>query len=34
MRGTAYIIYRVVRMIPSLTIPPLWPTIPLNAALP
>jgi len=31
--GTGYIIYRCVRMIPSL-FPPLWPTIPLNAAAP
>jgi WTIP toxin of polymorphic toxin system component len=30
---TAYVIYRVVRMLPSLA-PPLWETIPLNAALP
>jgi RHS repeat-associated protein len=29
----AYVIYRVVRMLPSLA-PPLWETIPLNAALP
>jgi RHS repeat-associated protein len=31
--GTAYVIYRCVRMIPSL-FPPLWPTIPANAAIP
>ena len=31
--GAAYIIYRVVRFIPSL-FPPLWPTIPANAACP
>jgi len=31
--ATAYIIYRVVRMLPSL-FPPLWPTIPVNAAIP
>jgi RHS repeat-associated protein len=30
---TAYVIYRVVRMLPSL-LPPLWETIPLNAAVP
>lgn len=30
---TGYIIYRAVRMIPSL-FPPLWPTIPVNAAIP
>ena len=32
--GAGYLIYRGVRMIPSLVIPPLWPTIPLNAAIP
>jgi RHS repeat-associated protein len=32
--GTGYLIYRGVRMLPSLLIPPLWPTIPLNAAIP
>jgi RHS repeat-associated protein len=31
--GTAYVIYRCIRMIPSL-FPPLWPTIPLNAVAP
>jgi RHS repeat-associated protein len=31
--GTAYVIYRCVRMVPSL-FPPLWPTIPANAAIP
>jgi hypothetical protein len=31
--GTAYIVYRCIRMIPSL-LPPLWPTIPANAAIP
>ena len=31
--GTGYIIYRVIRMIPSL-FPPLWWTIPENAAIP
>jgi hypothetical protein len=31
--GTGYIVYRVVRMIPSL-FPPLWPTIPANALCP
>ena len=30
----AYIIYRVVRMAPSVLFPPLWETIPLNAAIP
>lgn len=29
-----YIAYRVIRMIPSVAIPPLWPTIPINAAVP
>lgn len=29
-----YGIYRGVRMIPSLVFPPLWPTIPINAAVP
>jgi len=32
--ATGYVVYRVVRMIPSVVIPPLWPTIPLNAAIP
>jgi RHS repeat-associated protein len=32
--GAAYVIYRCVRMIPSLVIPPLWPTIPINAVVP
>ena len=31
--GLAYVTYRVVRMLPSL-FPPLWPTIPANAAIP
>jgi RHS repeat-associated protein len=31
--GGAYVLYRCVRMIPSL-FPPLWPTIPANAAIP
>jgi RHS repeat-associated protein len=31
--GVVYVIYRCVRMVPSL-IPPLWPTIPANAAIP
>lgn len=31
--GTGYIIYRVVRFLPSLA-PPLWPTIPANLAIP
>jgi len=31
---TGYIIYRVVRMLPSVAIPPLWPTIPANALIP
>lgn len=33
MGGTAYVVYRCVRMVPSL-FPPLWPTIPANAAIP
>ncbi len=32
--GTGYLIYRGVRMLPSVVFPPLWPTIPLNAAIP
>ncbi len=32
--ATAYVIYRIVRMIPSVAIPPLWPTIPANAVIP
>jgi RHS repeat-associated protein len=32
--GTTYVIYRCIRMLPSLVVPPLWPTIPLNAAVP
>lgn len=32
--GTGYLIYRGVRMLPSVLIPPLWPTIPVNAAIP
>jgi RHS repeat-associated protein len=32
--GAAYLIYRGIRMIPSLAAPPLWPTIPINAATP
>ena len=31
--GTGYIIYRIIRMVPSL-FPPLWPTIPENAVIP
>ncbi|WP_420714755.1 RHS repeat-associated core domain-containing protein [Roseateles sp. SL47] len=31
--GTAYIVYRCLRMLPSL-LPPLWPTIPANAVMP
>ena len=31
--GTAYIVYRCIRMLPSL-LPPLWPTIPANALVP
>ena len=31
--GTAYVIYRCIRMIPSLA-PPMWPTIPVNMAVP
>jgi type VI secretion system secreted protein VgrG len=31
--GGAYIVYRCIRMVPSL-FPPLWPTIPLNVATP
>jgi RHS repeat-associated protein len=31
--GTTYLIYRGIRMLPSL-FPPLWPTIPFNAAVP
>jgi hypothetical protein len=31
--GTGYLIYRGIRMLPSL-LPPLWPTIPLNVAIP
>lgn len=31
--GTGYIIYRVIRMIPSLA-PPLWPKIPVNVVAP
>lgn len=30
---TGYVIYRVIRMLPSLA-PPLWETIPANAAIP
>ena len=32
--GGGYLVYRGFRMIPSLVIPPLWPTIPANAAIP
>jgi len=32
--GTGYLIYRGGRMLPSLLFPALWPTIPLNAAIP
>jgi len=31
---TGYLIYRGIRMIPSVAIPPLWPTIPANAVFP
>ena len=31
--GTTYVVYRCLRMVPSL-FPPLWPTIPANAAIP
>lgn len=31
--GTAYVVYRCLRMLPSL-LPPLWPTIPANAVVP
>ncbi|MDH0863814.1 RHS repeat-associated core domain-containing protein [Mitsuaria sp. GD03876] len=31
--GTAYVVYRCIRMVPSL-FPPLWPTIPANVAIP
>ena len=31
--GTAYLVYRCLRMVPSL-LPPLWPTIPANLAIP
>jgi hypothetical protein len=31
--GAGYVIYRIIRMIPSL-FPPLWPTIPENAVIP
>jgi hypothetical protein len=30
----AYAAYRVIRMIPSVAFPPLWPTIPINVAVP
>ena len=29
-----YLIYRGIRMVPSVVIPPLWPTIPVNIAVP
>lgn len=32
--GGTYGTYRAIRMLPSLAIPPLWPTIPLNAIAP
>ncbi len=32
--GAGYIAYRCIRMIPSIIIPPLWPTIPANAVVP
>jgi hypothetical protein len=32
--GIGYLIYRGVRLIPSVAIPPLWPTIPANLAIP
>lgn len=31
---TGYLIYRGIRMLPSVAFPPLWPTIPANAAIP
>ncbi|WP_442920707.1 hypothetical protein [Massilia sp. DD77] len=31
--GTAYMVYRCLRMVPSL-LPPIWPTIPANAVIP
>lgn len=31
--GIAYVAYRCLRMLPSL-VPPLWPTIPANVAIP
>jgi Toxin with a conserved tryptophan and TIP tripeptide motif len=30
----AYAAYRIARLLPSLAIPPLWPTIPLNVVIP
>lgn len=32
--GVGYLIYRGVRMLPSLVVPPLWPTIPANVVVP
>ncbi|WP_089726423.1 hypothetical protein [Candidatus Thiosymbion oneisti] len=32
--GAGYLIYRGIRMLPSLAAPPLWPTIPANLAIP
>jgi RHS repeat-associated protein len=32
--GLGYLIYRGIRMAPSVVLPPLWPTIPANAAIP
>jgi RHS repeat-associated protein len=32
--GAGYLIYRATRMVPSLVLPPLWPTIPINAVVP
>jgi hypothetical protein len=32
--GAGYLLYRGLRMVPSLVIPPLWPTIPANAVIP
>jgi len=32
--AAGYLIYRGLRMLPSVVVPPLWPTIPLNAVIP
>ena len=32
--GAGYLIYRAIRITSSVVLPPLWPTIPLNAAVP